>query len=182
MYFILVDAGRTGLVGGDMHEMLRCIRCGACMNHCPVYKTVGGHAYGWVYPGPMGAVLTPAYVGPGERARPAARGDAMQPVRSGLPRAHSRCPSCCASCARSRSSGICGRRARWRRCARGRGWRSGRGLYAFATRWAARALRLLGGRTGRIRRLPGARGWTLGRDFPAPQRATFRDQYKRSKK
>ena len=63
MYFILVDAGRTNLVGGDMQEMLRCIRCGACMNHCPVYKTVGGHAYGWVYPGPMGAVLTPSYVG-----------------------------------------------------------------------------------------------------------------------
>jgi L-lactate dehydrogenase complex protein LldF len=39
--------------------MLRCIRCGACMNHCPVYHAVGGHAYGWVYPGPMGAVLTP---------------------------------------------------------------------------------------------------------------------------
>ena len=43
--------------------MLRCIRCGACMNHCPVYHEVGGHAYGWVYPGPMGAVLTPTLVG-----------------------------------------------------------------------------------------------------------------------
>jgi L-lactate dehydrogenase complex protein LldF len=41
--------------------MLRCIRCGACMNHCPVYQTIGGHAYGWVYPGPMGSVLTPLY-------------------------------------------------------------------------------------------------------------------------
>ena len=43
--------------------MLRCIRCGACMNHCPVYQAVGGHAYGWVYPGPMGAVLTPSLIG-----------------------------------------------------------------------------------------------------------------------
>ncbi len=43
--------------------MLRCIRCGACMNHCPVYQSVGGHAYGWVYPGPMGAVLTPSLIG-----------------------------------------------------------------------------------------------------------------------
>jgi L-lactate dehydrogenase complex protein LldF len=43
--------------------MLRCIRCGACMNHCPVYQTIGGHAYGWVYPGPMGSVLTPLYAG-----------------------------------------------------------------------------------------------------------------------
>ena len=46
-----------------MQEMLRCIRCGACMNHCPVYQNVGGHAYGWVYPGPMGSILTPTYVG-----------------------------------------------------------------------------------------------------------------------
>ncbi|SAK79797.1 4Fe-4S ferredoxin [Caballeronia catudaia] len=63
MYFVLVDGGRTGLIGGEFQEMLRCIRCGACMNHCPVYQKIGGHAYGWVYPGPMGSVLTPAYVG-----------------------------------------------------------------------------------------------------------------------
>src|ERR1019366_8308237 len=44
-------------------DMLRCIRCGACMNHCPVYHAVGGHAYGSVYPGPMGAVLTPSLIG-----------------------------------------------------------------------------------------------------------------------
>ncbi|NDA56327.1 MAG: lactate utilization protein, partial [Betaproteobacteria bacterium] len=62
-YVILVDGGRSGLLGGDFESMLRCIRCGACMNHCPVYQKVGGHAYGWVYPGPMGSVLTPAYVG-----------------------------------------------------------------------------------------------------------------------
>jgi L-lactate dehydrogenase complex protein LldF len=60
---ILVDGGRTKLIGGDMQSMLRCIRCGACMNHCPVYQSVGGHAYGWVYPGPMGSILTPTYIG-----------------------------------------------------------------------------------------------------------------------
>ena len=63
MYYVLVDAGRTGLLGSEFQEMLRCIRCGACMNHCPVYQKIGGHAYGWVYPGPMGSVLTPSYVG-----------------------------------------------------------------------------------------------------------------------
>src|SRR3990170_1467966 len=63
MVFILVDNGRTNLVGSDLQAMLRCIRCGACMNHCPVYQSIGGHAYGWVYPGPMGSVLTPTYVG-----------------------------------------------------------------------------------------------------------------------
>jgi L-lactate dehydrogenase complex protein LldF len=51
--------GRT-CWGRTFQDMLRCIRCGACMNHCPVYQAVGGHAYGWVYPGPMGAVLTPS--------------------------------------------------------------------------------------------------------------------------
>jgi ferredoxin len=51
------------LLGTELQPMLRCIRCGACMNHCPVYQNIGGHAYGWVYPGPMGSVLTPSFVG-----------------------------------------------------------------------------------------------------------------------
>src|SRR5512144_1126732 len=63
MYFILVDSGRTGILGSEVREALRCIRCGACMNHCPVYQNVGGHSYGWVYPGPIGSILTPMYVG-----------------------------------------------------------------------------------------------------------------------
>ena len=63
MYFILVDNGRAALLGSELQPMLRCIRCGACMNHCPVYQKIGGHSYGWVYPGPMGSVLTPSYVG-----------------------------------------------------------------------------------------------------------------------
>src|SRR6266700_2757406 len=63
MYFIVVDAGRSGVLGSELKEALRCIRCGACMNHCPVYQNVGGHSYGWVYPGPIGSILTPAYVG-----------------------------------------------------------------------------------------------------------------------
>ena len=62
-YFVLVDNGRAGLVGSEFQPMLRCIRCGACMNHCPVYQSIGGHAYGWVYPGPMGSVLTSLYTG-----------------------------------------------------------------------------------------------------------------------
>ena len=85
MHIVLVDAGRTKLVGSDLQEMLRCIRCGACMNHCPVYQNVGGHAYGWVYPGPMGSILTPGLRRPGERRRPAQRGDVLRRVRGGLP-------------------------------------------------------------------------------------------------
>ena len=62
-HIVLVDNGRTKMLNNGMQEMLRCIRCGACMNHCVVYKHIGGHAYGGVYPGPMGSVLTPHIVG-----------------------------------------------------------------------------------------------------------------------
>ncbi len=58
-HVVLIDNGRSNMLGTEFQEMLRCIRCAACMNHCPVYFTVGGHSYGWVYPGPMGSVLTP---------------------------------------------------------------------------------------------------------------------------
>ena len=62
-HVVILDNGRSSMLAGQFREMLRCIRCGACMNHCPVYLSVGGHAYGWVYPGPMGSVLTPALIG-----------------------------------------------------------------------------------------------------------------------
>jgi len=58
LHIVLVDNRRSEIVQGECREMLKCIRCGACMNVCPVYRTVGGHAYGWTYPGPMGLVLT----------------------------------------------------------------------------------------------------------------------------
>jgi L-lactate dehydrogenase complex protein LldF len=59
---VLVDHGRTKMLA-DMAEMLRCLRCGACLNHCVVYRAIGGHAYGGAYPGPMGSVLTPVFDG-----------------------------------------------------------------------------------------------------------------------
>ncbi|MCK5716657.1 MAG: lactate utilization protein, partial [Thiomargarita sp.] len=62
-HVVLVDNGRSELLAGDFSEMLQCIRCGACLNHCPVYGAIGGHAYGWVYPGPMGSVLTSLFLG-----------------------------------------------------------------------------------------------------------------------
>ena len=62
-HVVILDNGRSAMLGTSFQDMLRCIRCGACMNHCPVYQAVGGHAYGWVYPGPMGAVLTPTLIG-----------------------------------------------------------------------------------------------------------------------
>ncbi|MDQ2960927.1 MAG: LutB/LldF family L-lactate oxidation iron-sulfur protein [Candidatus Dormibacteraeota bacterium] len=59
LHVIVLDAGRTRILGSEFREVLDCIRCGACLNVCPVYRNVGGHSYGSVYPGPIGAVLTP---------------------------------------------------------------------------------------------------------------------------
>ena len=58
-HIVLLDNGRSDILASDYSDMLQCIRCGACLNHCPVYISAGGHAYGSVYPGPMGSVLTP---------------------------------------------------------------------------------------------------------------------------
>lgn len=181
MHIVLVDAGRTRLVGGDMRDMLRCIRCGACMNHCPVYQNVGGHAYGWVYPGPMGSVLTPAYVGI-ENA-----GD--------LPNAATFCGECQVVCPVKIPLPDLMRKWRERQFERKlrplgerlaiRAWSfavARPALYARLARWGARFAALLGGRERRIHRLPGLDGWTRGRDMPAPAGRTFRDLYAERRK
>ena len=91
-HVVILDNGRSRLVGGPFQDMLRCIKCGACLFHCPVYASVGGHAYGSVYQGPMGAVLTPHLVGlPAARHLPSAsslcgRCEAVCPVRIPIPR------------------------------------------------------------------------------------------------
>jgi L-lactate dehydrogenase complex protein LldF len=68
LHILLVDNGRTAILQGKYRDILKCIRCGACLNICPVYQSVGGHAYGWTYPGPMGSVLTPLLAGLAEGA------------------------------------------------------------------------------------------------------------------
>jgi len=180
-YFVLMDAGRTGLLGGEFQEMLRCIRCGACMNHCPVYQKIGGHAYGWVYPGPMGSVLTPSFVG---------IENALD-----LPQAATLCGQCSVVCPVKIPLPDLLRKLRERQVERGlRPWyeRAAIGAWAFAavrpalyrplTRIGARVLKWLGGEKGRIRSLPLARGWTDHRDFPAPSSGrTFIEQYRERK-
>ena len=84
-HVVILDNGRSSLLGTEFQEMLRCIRCGACMNHCPVYQAVGGHAYGWVYPGPMGAVLDAEPDRHRQDAAPAQRLDLLRPLRERLP-------------------------------------------------------------------------------------------------
>jgi L-lactate dehydrogenase complex protein LldF len=91
-HVVLLDNGRSTMLAGGLREALRCIRCGACLNHCPVYQAVGGHAYGAVYSGPIGAVITPALNGlAGARHLPNAstfcgRCEEVCPMRIPLPR------------------------------------------------------------------------------------------------
>ncbi len=177
MYFVLIDAGRTQLLGTDFQEMLRCIRCGACMNHCPVYQKVGGHAYGWVYPGPMGSVLTPNFIG---------LENALD-----LPQASTLCGECSVVCPVKIPLPGMLRKLREKQLAEGlRPWRERTALrifrffsvrprlYRIAARMASSTLRRMGGRRHMISRLPGLSGWTNTRDFPVPSGKTFRDLYR----
>lgn len=177
MYFVLVDGGRTGLVGSEFQDMLRCIRCGACMNHCPVYQKIGGHSYGWVYPGPMGSVLTPSYAG---------IENALD-----LPQASTLCGECHVVCPVKIPLPDLLRKLREKqveRHLRPLSERLGLSLWAFAakrpalyrlgTRMAVRFMRLLAGGQKTIGKLPGAAGWTDYRDMPAPSGKTFSELYK----
>jgi L-lactate dehydrogenase complex protein LldF len=176
-HVVLVDNGRSAMLGGEFEEMLRCIRCGACMNHCPVYHAVGGHAYGWVYPGPMGAVLTPSLIGVDKAGHlPNAstfcgRCESVCPVRIPLPKLMRHW--------REREferhlspAAVRGGLRLWAFFARRPA------LYGLAARAAARALSLLSRGRGRLSRLPFASGWTDHRDMPAPQGDTFQAQWK----
>ena len=177
LHVILVDNGRSELLGGELAEILYCIRCGACLNACPVYQSIGGHAYGSVYPGPVGAVLTPALQGLGPFGE--------------LPQASSLCGACREVCPvridiprmllalRRRSVQETGAPA----------WiRYGMRTYASAAtrpalfRLAVRASRIALGlmsRGGWVRRLPGPlSAWTTTRDFPVFAKRTFQDQWR----
>jgi len=175
-HIILLDNGRSRLLGTELQPMLRCIRCGACMNHCPVYQNIGGHAYGWVYPGPMGSVLTPAFVG---------LENAID-----LPNASTFCGECAVVCPvkiplpdlmrhlRRRQVERRLRPMKERAALRLWSWAAQHpAVYALFTRAAARLLHRLGGKKKSLRYLPGASGWTRGRDMPAPSGRTFRELY-----
>jgi len=179
-HVVLLDNGRSAYLGGPMQEMLRCIRCGACMDHCPVYHSVGGHAYGWVYPGPIGSILTPALVGVAN-AEPlpnastlCGRCESVCPVRIPIPKLlrHWREEEF----ARAITPAV--QRSGLRFWA----WFAKRpALYRFAARWAARVLHWKAGGRGRFKSLPLAGGWTRHRDLPVPQGKTFHDQWRARK-
>nr|VFJ65690.1 MAG: L-lactate dehydrogenase complex protein LldF [Candidatus Kentron sp. FM]VFJ65934.1 MAG: L-lactate dehydrogenase complex protein LldF [Candidatus Kentron sp. FM]VFK15834.1 MAG: L-lactate dehydrogenase complex protein LldF [Candidatus Kentron sp. FM] len=179
-HVVLIDNGRSEILGTSYREILHCIRCGACLNYCPVYGAIGGHAYGWVYPGPMGAVLTPLLMG---------RGETLD-----LPNACTLDGRCRAVCPTAIDLPNLIRRLRidaWQhkespRATRwlGRRWAffaKHPRLYARLTAFGAKILGAFGGRRGLLQSLPLLRAWTGSRELPAPQGKTFQAQWKRQK-
>jgi L-lactate dehydrogenase complex protein LldF len=178
-HVVILDNGRSAMLGSEVGEMLRCIRCGACMNHCPVYHSVGGHTYGAVYVGPMGSVLSPSLFG-------------IDKMRH-LPNASTFCGRCESVC--PMKIPLPKMMRFWREQAFQEKQnpfmeRVGIGVWAFFARhaWlynplarlAARVLAQLGQRGGgRIAKLPLAGGWTRGRDLPAPEGRTFQESWRR---
>jgi L-lactate dehydrogenase complex protein LldF len=177
-HVVLLDNGRSKLLGTEFQDVLRCIRCGACLNHCPVYGAVGGHAYGSIYPGPIGKVLSPALYGL-ENTAP-------------LPNASSFCGRCEEVCPQriplpkmmrhwreqEFDRGLTKARARWALKLWGFAARRP-GLYRLGARLGAGLLAWRGKRRGRFRSLPFAGGWTINRDLPAPQPGgTFQSRWR----
>jgi L-lactate dehydrogenase complex protein LldF len=176
-HFVLLDNRRSEILAGDYREILECIRCGACLNHCPIYASVGGHAYGWVYPGPIGSVLTPLLT-------------SLEQSHA-LPNACTTCGRCAEVCPadiplpdllrdlRHEESDKKLSAPRWRHGLKLHAWlaRQPR-LYQALTAALIPVLHFLGRRRGSFARLPFAAGWTSQRDFPAPQQSTFMQLYK----
>lgn len=176
-HLIILDNGRSKILATPFRESLQCIRCGACLNACPVYRRIGGHAYGGVYSGPIGSILTPLY-------------DSAE-THSHLPHASSLCGACQAACPvkiniphmliglremQHLEMGIRAERLAywlWREILR-RPW-----LYRIAilaARFVIRPMnsdKWLGKLTG-----PGA-SWSEARDLPAPAARSFRECWRR---
>ena len=171
-HVVLLDNGRSAMLGTEFQDMLRCIRCAACLNHCPVYGAVGGHAYGWVYPGPMGSVLTPKLIGVKEAGS--------------LPNASTFCGRCESVCPMRIPLPKMMRHWREKEYEEKLSpatYRTGLGVWGFIAQrpalyhafaeFGARFLAFFGHRRGRFRALPLADGWTSVRDMPAPQGRSF---------
>jgi L-lactate dehydrogenase complex protein LldF len=173
-HVVLLDNGRTKLLGTEAEDVLRCIRCGACLNHCPIYGAVGGHAYGATYSGPIGAALNPGLMGVGvAHHHPNAstfcgRCAEICPVKIPLPKImrHWRAVEFAQGLApKSAVFGL----SLWAFAAR-RPW-----LYRLGAQMAARLLKLRAGKNGFVRALPIMHGWFAVRDLPAPEGKTFHD-------
>jgi L-lactate dehydrogenase complex protein LldF len=173
-HLVLVDNGRTSVLADRVgRQALRCIRCSACLNVCPVYERAGGHAYGSVYPGPIGAILTPQLRG------------LTGPLEESLPYASTLCGACYDVCPVAinipevlldlRAKVVAGDH-RAERLAMGAARR-----VLDHPKWLALAQRS----AGRLRRwtprhLPGPlSAWSDTREVPVPPRESFRDWWAR---
>jgi L-lactate dehydrogenase complex protein LldF len=179
-HIVLVDNGRTLMLEQGLGEMLRCLRCGACMNHCVVYEEIGGHAYGGVYPGPMGAVLTPIFDGL-EKSRELAHACTL----------NGRCQAVCPVDIPLPTMLRGWREKSWSQGLEPQSQRSLLRLWAFVanhamlyrigTIFAVKAIRLFA-KGGWISKLPLAGAWTRYRDFPKPAARTFMQQHQAQKR
>jgi L-lactate dehydrogenase complex protein LldF len=171
MHVVLLDNGRRALLGTEFQDVLHCIRCGACQNVCPVYRQVGGHAYGWVYGGPIGAVLTPLFRGQAEGGE--------------LSQASSLCGACDDICPvkiplhdlllRLRQQRADVGEAPWRERAAANAW-----AWAWSSPWRYRMLARVAGPlvrgaagAGLVGRLGPLGIWARGRTLPIPARRPF---------
>jgi L-lactate dehydrogenase complex protein LldF len=180
-HLVLMDNGRSEILASEYRETLRCIRCGACLNACPVYRKIGGHSYGSVYPGPIGALLTPLFQGLGKF--------------KDLPQASSLCGACYEACpvkinipqhlirmrrdivSREMNGPI--ERAIYRTWA----WAlQSPFLYKLIGHFQKWDLRRRARETGWVEKMPSiASGWTQIRALPAPARRTFHQLWRERK-
>ncbi|MCZ6567951.1 MAG: LutB/LldF family L-lactate oxidation iron-sulfur protein [Actinobacteria bacterium] len=176
-HVVVIDNGRSEILGGPTAEILACIRCGACLNVCPIFQTVGGHAYGTVYSGPVGSIVTPGLHG-------------MEPWWE-LPYASTMCGACEEVCPIRIQIPSMLLQLRERAASEGRlpGWLN-RGMSRYArtttdprkwrraTKWASRLSAPLAS-GGWLRRIPGpGRGWTKYRDLPRPASESFSEWWR----
>jgi len=175
-HLVLLDNGRIAQLAGSLREALYCLRCGACLNVCPVYRQIGGHAYGHTYPGPIGILLTAMLNGPG--------------AVKDLAHASSLCGACADACPvridiprmliELRREVDEKRIAPWteRIVFKAFGWLLTRpALYRLAAP-VGRLLQRPFVRDGAIRSLPLFGDWTRTRDLPAVARRTFRERWR----
>lgn len=175
-HLVILDNGRSRILGSPLRESLFCIRCGACLNACPIYRSIGGHAYGGTYAGPIGAVLTPLYDG--------------LVANQHLPHASSLCGACQAACPvkiqipemlvqlREQLHHEPALKSRWENLAYGLWAKTLRKpwLYRLGTWLATRTIGRWYRKNPWLKSLPGKlKGWTQKRDFPAPAPSRFRD-------
>ncbi|ORA32663.1 LutB/LldF family L-lactate oxidation iron-sulfur protein [Mycobacterium aquaticum] len=185
-HLVLLDNGRTRVLADDVgRAALHCIRCSACLNVCPVYERTGGHAYGSVYPGPIGAILSPQLTGTTGHDDP----------NASLPYASSLCGACFEACpvridipsilvhlrAEQVDSERGGLPSGQDLAMRAAGWTmASAGRFSLAEK-AMAAGRLVAGRDHRISALPWpASKWTASRDIPEPPKETFRQWWIRT--